>query len=144
MSIIYYIDDNKQIKEADYIKFIESFAQETTTPFGVMRANHIEEVDGYAIGEEFYTEEEAHQAIKDQDEDDDTTIDDLEPCTEYRCLRWDATGAKKMINKFYFKDEAEDWLFKTACIDYWDNDDAPMYYDTLEEAQAALDEILAN
>lgn len=133
--------DDKKVEEVNYSDLITSFAEETTTPHGISRTDHIRERQGYLIdNEEFVSAELIGTALETGKNIDGEDIS-IKEAIRYEAWSWGHQGSfPKFIKAFDTREEADKWLFEQAEHDFNNSVAAPVIYCDLKEAEERLNE----
>ncbi len=160
MEPIFTLNDINDIIECDYQELCDSYAKQTTTPYGVGRVDFFREVNGYETylsGRENMDEvvewyENYSEAIEFANEYNLENKD--QPSFHARAVReavrfdlrsyngWD--GSSRSHRLVESEAEALDWLDENAQFDFEHDGNAPPYFYTREEAEKFLQELIDN
>jgi hypothetical protein len=139
MKKVWIINENN-IEQVNHQELCDEYAKETTTPHGVGRVDFVEEVTQYTINNEtFESLEEAEDMARYVREDgEDDTITEKNVWVAYK---WLSSNPHRLNEEFDTEDEAKKYLDACAVFDFENDAEAPLVFDTKEEAQAFIDEL---
>jgi hypothetical protein len=139
MKKVYIINAEGQIEQVNYNELVWQFVDMTTTPDGVAPRFHVREEIWFKVeGNLFEKMCDAEDAVAEsQHESEDNHIPHIEEVTRFEGWTWGHQGNfPKQVQVFDTKEEAAEWLFMGAEMDFQNDCNAPQTFNT----QAAAEE----
>lgn len=136
---VFIVNESGEIEQVGYADLVWQFVEITTSPRGVEPKLHIREADWYKVGEELFADiERANDAAAEIHLESGVFVA-IENVTRYEGWTWGHQGNfPRLLLSFDTEEEAQDWLFKCAEIDFQNDWRAPMIFNTREEVEAFL------
>jgi hypothetical protein len=134
-----FIREKNVIKEVNYRELVSEFVEKIKTPRGVEPKLHVREVTWFQVNDDFYEKEYQAKNAADDLEKDTGIRPSIKEIARYEGWTWgDQGNSPERLKVFDTNQEAEDWLFECAEIDFQDDSDAPFVYATKQEAEEDL------
>lgn len=138
MNTIYIINAEGQIEQINYNELVWQFVDMTTTPRGVAPRFHVREEIWFKVeGNLFEKKSDAEDAVAEShSESEDNHVPQIEEVTRFEGWTWGHQGNfPKQIQVFDTQEEADEWLFKGAEMDFQNDCNAPLTFKTQAEAE---------
>ncbi len=138
MNDTYIINAEGQIEQVNYKELVWQFVDMTTTPRGVAPRFHVREEIWFKVeGNLFEKKSDAEDAVAEShNESEDGHVPAIEEVTRFEGWTWGHQGNfPKQIQVFDTQEEADEWLFKGAEMDFQNDCNAPMTFNTQAEAE---------
>lgn len=141
MSTIYIINAEGQVAQVNYNDLVWQSVDMTTSPRGVAPRLHIREEMWFKVGNDLFEKaSDAEDAANDAEEDSGVRPA-IEEITRFEGWTWGHQGNfPKQIQVFDTRENADEWLFKCAEIDFQNDCNAPLTFNSQAEAEAWLKE----
>ena len=141
MNTIYIINDEGKIEEINYRELVWQFVDITTTPCGIAPRFHVREGIWFKVGGDLFEKETEAEDAADDLEEDTGSRPSIEEVVRFEGWTWGHQGSfPKQIQVFDTQEEADEWLFKGAEMDFQNNCDAPLIFNTQAEAEEWINE----
>jgi len=139
MNTIYIINAEGKIEQVNYNELVWQFVDMTTTPRGVAPRFHMREEIWFKVGNGFdnivNNKDDAEDRASDIFQDTGAQIK-IEEVTRFEGWTWGHKGSfPKKFQVFDTQEEADEWLFKGAEMDFQNDCNAPMTFKTQAEAE---------
>lgn len=136
MNTVHIINAKGQIEQVNYKELVRQFVDVTTTPSGVAPRLHVREETWFKVGGNLFAEKsEAEDAVREAED----AVSEIEEITRFEGWTWGHQGNfPRKIQVFNTLEEAEEWLFQCAEIDFKNDCNAPLTFNTEAEAEEWL------
>ncbi len=136
MNTIYIINAEGQIEQVNYNELVWQFVDMTTTPRGVAPRFHVREEIWFKVGDNLFEKESDADDEADSVAEDTGTRPAIEEVMRFEGWTWGHQGNfPKQIQVFDTQEEADEWLFKGAEMDFQNDCNAPLTFNTQAEAE---------
>ncbi len=136
MNDTFIINADGQIEQINYNELVWQFVDMTTTPLGVAPRFHVREEIWFKVGNDLFDQETLAQDAADDAEQDTGTRPVIEEVTRFEGWTWGCQGNfPKQVQVFDTQEEADEWLFKGAEIDFQNDCNAPTIFASKAEAE---------
>ena len=136
MNDTFIINADGQIEQVNYNELVWKSVDMTTTPRGVAPRFHVREEIWFKVGNDLFDQEYKAEDAADDAEQDTGIRPAIEEVTRFEGWTWGHQGNfPKQVQVFDTQEEADEWLFKGAEIDFQNDCNAPTLFASKAEAE---------
>lgn len=136
LNYIYIINTEGEIEQVNYNELVWRFVDMTTTPRGVGPRFHVREEIWFKVCDSFLEKKSDADDEADSVEEETGTRPAIKEVRLFEGWTWGHQGnSPKQIRVFDTQEEADEWLFKGAEMDFQNDSNAPLTFNTRAEAE---------